>query len=179
MKFKVLAGTHSEEGVEYKRNEIVESNRPLHEIFKAKFERLHDDTPTAVKPAAPVPKSKIEPVVETLDPSKHVVEIADDGYDVVNIETGVPVNSDLLTGEQVQKLGLEIPESEDEEYILNFEDLKRNQQVVTESDGEQFRGRITSISQKSKKFTVLFVDGDKIEYDAEDWGNEVLPYNEG
>lgn len=58
MKFQVLSGKHSDAaGKTYVKGEVVESSRPLDEVFLNKFRRL-EEAPKAAAPAASSQKDK-------------------------------------------------------------------------------------------------------------------------
>lgn len=49
MKFLVLSGHHYEEGLRYGKEDIVESDHNLEEVFQNKFRRISDDSPVTEK----------------------------------------------------------------------------------------------------------------------------------
>lgn len=117
MKFKLLAGSHVENGINYSArmkadgNPIVESERKLDEIYRGKFEQVDDHTPAA----------QSEGVTQAADENPVVGEAKitfaakkrekGNRYDVVKLvggtETGEKVNKRPLSEEQARELALQ------------------------------------------------------------------------
>lgn len=112
MKFKLLCGTHYENGVRHKAGDVVESDRLLDEVFSAsRFERLGSDGEShpSEEVEAPRPRRRrvtvnkdeeVEATVGQLSP-KHK---GGGRWVVINEETGEQVNDGYLSKQEALDL---------------------------------------------------------------------------
>ena len=139
MFFKVKKGIHKEDDVVYKQGEVVESNLNLDVVFRNKFEKLPDNTPTAKTAQSPeLPKPEEDKGVA---PTKAAPESSDD-LDDTKIDDGDGVE-DLDDDEPVvidtKKYGAEVtkkyPKAEEKRVRIFKKGTSYN--VFDADDGEK------------------------------------------
>jgi len=67
-KFKVVIGTHIEDGVSYTKDQIVKSEKDLTKLFPGKFTKL-EYAPVDPEPEAPAPAAPAAAVKHTTMPA--------------------------------------------------------------------------------------------------------------
>ncbi len=110
--YRVLKGVHYEqEGrkqVLYEEGSIVMSVRPLHKRFKNKFAPVGEDEQqeVAVSKKRRRGSKKVEDDATTTDPAPvlRMDHLGSNKYDVINSNTGDPVNDEPLTKEEAEIL---------------------------------------------------------------------------
>ncbi len=99
--YKVLEGNHYEGSTRYRKGDVLECDRPLDEIFRAKFMKMEAKTEERVKIDPPKEEKTIkELILEDYKPEQLVALHRGAGkYIVVSAEDDSPVHAGYLTKE--------------------------------------------------------------------------------
>ena len=116
--YRIIAGEHTEKGITYKQNQVVYSHRALDKIFKSKFAPVvHVAPPVVAAPTVPAEPPRIaqEPSKPDTPPKARLRAKHRGGpnWDVVDLDTGKPINNAYLTKDEAAAIAGAIDEAEE------------------------------------------------------------------